>query len=119
MLHLTEEQTAEFYREHELELYFPRLVDHMSSGPIAVYVLEKTNCVREWQQLIGPANVRDAKKHFPLSFRALYGTEMSSAPVANAFHGSDSPTAAKREIRFFFPNGEFNIIKLSIGIDST
>uniref|UniRef100_A0A2S2QNG5 Nucleoside diphosphate kinase n=1 Tax=Sipha flava TaxID=143950 RepID=A0A2S2QNG5_9HEMI len=78
----------------------------MSGGPIAVYVLAKRDCVQEWRRLIGPANVCTAKQRFPFSLRAVYGTESTAAPVANAFHGSDSPTAAKREIRFFFPNSK-------------
>lgn len=106
VLRLSREQAAEFYRDHESELYFPRLVDHMSGGPIAVYVLAKRDCVDEWRRLIGPADVCSAKRCFPVSLRAVYGTESTEAPVANAFHGSDSRAAAKREIRFFFPNSK-------------
>lgn len=104
MLRLTREQAAEFYNEHSLKLYFHRLIEHMSSGPVVVYVLTKKNCVDEWQRLIGPADVSFAKQYFPVSLRAVYGTEPGTDPVANAFHGSDSPDAAKREIQFFFPN---------------
>ncbi len=36
----------------------------------------------------------------PCSIRALYGTDGTQ----NACHGSDSPTSALREIKFYFPN---------------
>lgn len=104
MLRLSRDQAAEFYDEHALAPYFPKLVDHMSEVPIVVYVLSKRNCVEEWLRLIGPANVSHAKRLFPVSLRAIYGTELGPDPVANAFHGSDSPATAEREIKFFFPN---------------
>jgi len=104
VLRLTREQAAELYSEHATQLYFARLTEHMSSGPVVVYALAKKNCVDEWRRLIGPADVSFARRYFPVSLRAVYGTELGTAPVANAFHGSDSPAAAKREIRFFFPD---------------
>jgi len=104
VLRLSRDQAAEFYAEHALAPYFTRLVDHMSGDPIVVYVLSKRNCVEEWQRLIGPADVPRAKRLFPVSLRAIYGAEKGPDPVANAFHGSDSPAAAEREIKYFFPN---------------
>ncbi|XP_003245033.1 probable nucleoside diphosphate kinase 5 [Acyrthosiphon pisum] len=104
VLRLSRDQAAEFYAEHALATYFTRLVDHMSGDPIVVYVLSKRNCVEEWQRLIGPADVPRAKRLFPVSLRAIYGVEKGPDPVANAFHGSDSPAAAEREIKYFFPN---------------
>jgi len=105
VLRLTREQAAELYGEHAPQLYFARLTEHMSSGPVVVYALAKKNCVDEWRRLIGPADVSFARRYFPVSLRAVYGTEPGTAPVANAFHGSDSPAAANREIRVFFPDG--------------
>jgi len=101
---LSRDQVENFYEEHAQAPYFTRFVNHMSGGPVVVYVLSKRNCVEEWQRLIGPADVTQAKRLFPVSLRAIYGTELGSDPVANAFHGSDSPAAAEREIKFFFPN---------------
>ncbi|CAH1716183.1 unnamed protein product [Aphis gossypii] len=106
VLRLSRDQAAEFYDEHALAPYFAKLIDHMSEVPIVVYVLSKRNCVEEWLRLIGPENVSRAKRLFPVSLRAIYGTELGPDPVANAFHGSDSPAAAEREIKFFFPNSK-------------
>uniref|UniRef100_A0A2S2NAC3 Nucleoside diphosphate kinase 5 n=1 Tax=Schizaphis graminum TaxID=13262 RepID=A0A2S2NAC3_SCHGA len=104
VLRLSRDQAAEFYDEQALAPYFTKLVDHMSGAPIVVYVLSKKNCVEEWLRLIGPANVSRAKCLFPVSLRAIYGTEQGPDPVANAFHGSGSAAEAVREIKFFFPN---------------
>jgi nucleoside-diphosphate kinase len=109
VLRLSRDQAAEFYEEQALAPYFTKLVDHMSGAPIVVYVLSKRNCVEEWLRLIGPANVSRAKRLFPVSLRAIYGTEQGPDPVANAFHGSGSPAEAEREIKFFFPNSTRDI----------
>ncbi|VVC35976.1 Nucleoside diphosphate kinase-like domain,Nucleoside diphosphate kinase,Dpy-30 [Cinara cedri] len=109
VLRLTRELVAEFYREHALELYFPRLVDHMSGKPVAVYILSKKNCVDEWRRLIGPADVRLARRDFPVSLRAIFSTKHATDCVANVLHGSDSLEAAKREISFFFPSSKEEI----------
>lgn len=106
-MRLNREQAAEFYGNLAFEMYFPRLIDHMSGGPIVVYVLTKRDCVEEWRRLIGPTNVSYAKQYFPVSLRAIYGEEAGKVSVANAFHGSDTRSAAEREIRFFFPNSIF------------
>jgi len=103
-LRLSRDQATEFYEEHALAPYFTRLVGHMSGGPVVVYVLSKRNCVEDWLRLIGPEDVSLARRLFPVSLRAIYGTEPGLDPVANAFHGSDSAAAAEREIQFFFPN---------------
>jgi len=53
---------AEFYEDHDQAPYFSRLVDHMSGGPVVVYVLCKRNYIEKWQKLIGPADVSRAKR---------------------------------------------------------
>lgn len=79
----------------------------MASGPVVAYVLAKRDGVAEWRRLIGPADVSVAKTDFPSSLRAIYGTRSAAGPVANAFHGSHCPAAARLEIRFFFPDSEW------------
>ena len=48
---------------------------------------------------MGPTNFEIAKKECPSSIRALYASSMTK----NASHGSDSVTAAVRELNFYFP----------------
>lgn len=94
---LTRQQAAEFYGQRFAgDMRLPRMAKHLSNGPIVAYALARRDCVAAWRRLIGPADVPTAKRQFPVSLRAIYG---------DAFHGSRSPTAARREIRFFFPNG--------------
>ncbi|XP_050531325.1 nucleoside diphosphate kinase-like [Daktulosphaira vitifoliae] len=114
ILHLRKEETSDFYREHTSELYFTNLVEYISSGPIVVYVLMKKNCIDEWKRLIGPTNVKYAKKNFPFTLRAKYGIESGNFPVKNGFHGSSNRHAAQNEILFFFPNSEIDDNNLNI-----
>ena len=58
--------------------------------------------IQHWRNLIGPTNVTDARKTAPKSIRALFGDR--SNDMKNAVHGSDSATAAAREIDLIFPS---------------
>ncbi|KXJ18056.1 nucleoside diphosphate kinase homolog 5 [Exaiptasia diaphana] len=97
-VHLTPEQTSDFYAEHYGKMFFPSLVAYMSSGPIMVLVLARENAVPFWKQLIGPTSTQKARDQAPESLRAIYGSD----GTRNALHGSDSITSAEREIHFFF-----------------
>ncbi|XP_058792685.1 uncharacterized protein LOC131665089 isoform X1 [Phymastichus coffea] len=56
-LHLTAEQASEFYCDDYERKEFARLVEYMSSKPIAVYALGKVAAISEWRLLIGPSKV--------------------------------------------------------------
>ncbi|XP_028408300.1 nucleoside diphosphate kinase homolog 5-like [Dendronephthya gigantea] len=99
-VHLTPEQTSDFYAEHYGKMFFPSLVAYISSGPIVALVLGREDAISYWRQLIGPTNTLKARDQAPESLRAIYGTDSQR----NALHGSDSPISAEREIHFFFPN---------------
>lgn len=99
-IHLTPEQTSDFYAEHYGKMFFPSLVAYISSGPIVALVLAREDAISYWRQLIGPTNTLKARDQAPESLRAIYGTDSQR----NALHGSDSLTSAEREIHFFFPN---------------
>ncbi|XP_058792686.1 thioredoxin domain-containing protein 3 homolog isoform X2 [Phymastichus coffea] len=101
-LHLTAEQASEFYCDDYERKEFARLVEYMSSKPIAVYALGKVAAISEWRLLIGPSKVSEARLYAPDSIRARYGTVGDDA--RNAVHGSRDERAAVREIRFFFPD---------------
>ncbi|XP_022087458.1 nucleoside diphosphate kinase homolog 5-like [Acanthaster planci] len=97
-VHLTPEQTSDFYAEHYGKMFFPSLVAYMSSGPIIAMVLARDNAIACWRELCGPTNTNKARETHPDSIRALYGTDDQK----NAVHGSDSQYSAEREIRFMF-----------------
>lgn len=56
-LKLTPEQVSDFYNDKYKREDFARNVLHMSSGPILVFILCKTNAVQEWKNLMGPSKV--------------------------------------------------------------
>ncbi|CAH2037173.1 unnamed protein product [Thlaspi arvense] len=95
---LDKEAASAFYDEHSSRSFFPDLVAYMTSGPVLVMVLEKTDAVSDWRGLIGPTDARKAKISHPRSIRALYGKDSQR----NCVHGSDSTSSAEREIKFFF-----------------
>lgn len=99
-VHLTPEQTSEFYVEHYGKMFFPSLVAFMSSGDILVMILARKNAIKHWRSVIGPTQTSKARDEVPDSIRALYGTDNQR----NAVHGSDSIESALREIHFFFPD---------------
>lgn len=94
--HLTIEEAKEFYSIHRDKDFFESLISFMTSGTIVVYALEKTNAVKDFRNLIGDSDPKEAKAG---TIRHIYGTGMPE----NAIHGSDSNENAKKEILFFFP----------------
>lgn len=99
MLHLSDEKAGGFYEEHRQRGFFKDLVAFMTSGPIVVQVLEGENAVALNRQLMGATNPKEAVKG---TIRA----DFASSIDANAVHGSDSTTSAKREIDYFFKADE-------------
>uniref|UniRef100_A0A663M7P3 NME/NM23 family member 8 n=1 Tax=Athene cunicularia TaxID=194338 RepID=A0A663M7P3_ATHCN len=97
---LTEEQTREFYKEHENQDYFPVLLEQMTSGPTLVLALTRENAVAHWRDLLGPKVVEEAKKENPNSLRAKYAVD--NIPIGQ-LHGSSTPNDAEKELQFFFP----------------
>lgn len=99
MLHLSEEQAAGFYAEHEGKPFYADLCAYMRSGPVMVQVLEGDDAIATNRRIMGATNPAEAD---PGTIRADYAESID----ANAVHGSDSPTSASREISFFFSDAE-------------
>ncbi|XP_054471652.1 thioredoxin domain-containing protein 6 [Anoplopoma fimbria] len=101
---LTEVEAQDFYRHKAEEAGFGDLVQFMSSGPSHILVLSQVegsaNVVPAWRELIGPADIEEARRDQPESLRAQYGTQT----LFNAVHGSEDMDQASRELAFFFPN---------------
>lgn len=94
-VHLDKERAEEFYEMHKGRKFFADLVDMMISGPVVVMVLEKMNGIKSWRELMGDTDPMQAKEG---TIRKQFGVDKGK----NAVHGSDSPEAAEREIKFFF-----------------
>ena len=98
-LQLTKEQAGQFYLVHKERPFYGELIDYMSSGPIVAAILNKSNAVAEYRQLIGATDPTKADEG---TIRKLYAKSIA----ANAVHGSDSNENAKIESDFFFSNLE-------------
>ena len=95
MTHLTKEKAEGFYIEHKERPFFGSLVSFMTSSPVILVVLEGENVVLKNREIMGSTNPAEAEEG---SLRKLYASSIE----ANAVHGSDSLTSAKREIDYFF-----------------
>ncbi|HSG87619.1 MAG TPA: nucleoside-diphosphate kinase [Pseudomonadales bacterium] len=95
MMHLSRDQAAGFYAEHEGRPFFEALLEFMTSGPVVVQVLEGDNAIALNRELMGATNPKDAAAG---TIRADFADSID----ANAVHGSDSPESAAREIGYFF-----------------
>jgi nucleoside-diphosphate kinase len=99
MVHLSKQQAAAFYAEHEGREFYQPLIEFMTSGPIVVQVLQAENAITLYRETIGKTDPAQAA---PGTIRA----DFAESTRYNAVHGSDSPTSAAREIAFFFTDDE-------------
>ena len=98
MLHMSREQGAAFYAEHQGKVFFDELVGFMTSGPCMVMALEGEDAIARNREIMGATNPADAA---PGTLRADFADSFTE----NAVHGSDAPATAAREIGFYFPEG--------------
>lgn len=99
-LTLSREEAEDFYDEHKGKDFFESLVSNMCSGPVMALCLAKEDAVEGWRQMLGPKEVEVAAQEAPDSLRAQFKVEDSDM---NPLHGSDSQTAAAKEIEKIFP----------------
>lgn len=99
MLHLSREQAEAFYEVHRERPFFDALVSFMISGPVMVQALEGENAIAKNRDLMGATNPEEAE---PGTIRADFAETID----ANAVHGSDAEETARREVAFFFEEGE-------------
>ena len=95
MLHLTKEEAEGFYIVHRAKPFYASLTEFMSSGEIAVMILEGENAIEKWRKIMG---VTDPALAEPGTIRHQYGFSVER----NATHGSDAPQTAEWEINYFY-----------------
>ena len=95
LVHLSRQQAESFYEVHKARPFYGSLCDYMSSGPIAIAVLEAEKAIERWRDLMGATDPAKAKDG---TIRKQFGVNVEQ----NATHGSDAPETAAREIGFFF-----------------
>ena len=86
------------YAEHASKPFFPSLLTFITCGPLLSLALEGDEAVAVVRNLVGPT---DGRKAPPGTIRGDFGISRSS----NLVHGSDSPEAAARELKIWFPQG--------------
>jgi len=96
-LRTIDRETAQaHYAEHAGKSFFADVVDFITSGPVVALVAEGERAVEAFRGLAGAT---DPVKALPGTIRGDYAMEVGE----NIVHGSDSPEAAGREIKIFFP----------------
>jgi nucleoside-diphosphate kinase len=96
-LRTIERETAQaHYAEHAGKSFFTDVVNFITSGPVVALVAEGERAIEAFRALAGAT---DPVKALPGTIRGDYAMEVGE----NIVHGSDSPEAADREIKIFFP----------------
>uniref|UniRef100_UPI00358E07B2 thioredoxin domain-containing protein 6-like isoform X2 n=1 Tax=Myxine glutinosa TaxID=7769 RepID=UPI00358E07B2 len=103
---LSEEQVLELYKDQEASETNPELVRSMTSGPSLVLALAKENGVMTWRDMLGPADINEAKVFAPNCLRAQFTVDGASI---NQLHGSADAAAARVELQNLF-NIEHTIV---------
>jgi len=96
-LRTIDRETAQaHYAEHEGKSFFDTVVGFITSGPAVALVAEGERAIESFRALAGAT---DPVKALPGTIRGDYAL----VTAQNMVHGSDSPEAAEREIKIFFP----------------
>ena len=99
MIHMTISEAEGFYAVHRERPFFNELTQFMSSGPVAVSILEGENAVSNHRGIMGATNPAEAAEG---SIRRDYAESLGE----NTVHGSDSLENAVVEIAYFFSQTE-------------
>ena len=98
-IQMTEAQAQEFYSVHKERPFYGELVSFMISGPVVVQVLEGTDAVATYRDVMGATNPADAEE-------GTIRKALAESIEANSVHGSDSDENAAIEIAHFFTEDE-------------
>ena len=91
---ITHREAESLYSVHKGKPFFAELVDHVTSGPVVLMVLQAPNAVETLRKVIGATNPLTAE---PGTIRG----DLSLSITANVIHASDSAENAKRESSIF------------------
>jgi nucleoside-diphosphate kinase len=99
LVRLTRAEAAAFYEVHRGRPFYEDLVAFMTSGPCLPVALERQDAVAHMRTVIGATDPAEAAAG---TVRKVF----AESKGRNAIHASDSPENAKREIAYFFTEGE-------------
>jgi len=92
---ISRREAEDLYRVHRGKPFFRELVEHVTSGPVMLMVIEGPNAVDTVRKLVGATNPLVAE---PGTIRG----DLSTSITANIIHASDSAENARREASIFF-----------------
>lgn len=95
LMRISPELAARHYAEHEGKPFYAGLIQHITSSPVVVGVLEGPNVISVTRALMGPTKPWEAPAG---TIRGDYAVSMG----LNIIHGSDGAESAAREIGIFF-----------------
>jgi nucleoside-diphosphate kinase len=95
MVQLTQPILEQWYAHHKDKPFFPSLCRDMMATPVVAMIVEGENAIEKVFAICGPTDPAQAQ---PGTIRRDFG---ESKPK-NVVHRSDSPEAAKKEMRLLF-----------------
>ncbi len=98
LYNISKKEAETLYAVHRGKPFFQELVDHVTSGPVVLMILEGSNAVEVLRRIIGATNPQSAD---PGTIRG----DLSLSITANMIHASDSLENAKKESAIFFHDG--------------
>ena len=99
MMQITTQLAEQHYAEHRGKPFYPGLVNHITSSPVVLGVLQGPSAIAITRAMMGPTRPADAPAG---TIRGDYGVEVG----LNIIHGSDGPESAAREVGLFFAERE-------------
>ena len=91
---ITHKEAESLYSVHKGKPFFQELVNHVTSGPVVLMILQGPNAVETLRKVIGATNPLAAE---PGTIRG----DLSVSITANVIHASDSAENAKKESSIF------------------
>lgn len=98
-LWLTRAQAEGFYAVHAERSFFNDLCEFMTTGPVVAQVIEGSDAVAKYRDIMGATNPANAAE-------GTIRKEFAESIEANSVHGSDSAENAASEISYFFSRTE-------------
>ena len=95
MITLSKDQAEAFYKVHKGKVFYDKLIEYMTSGPIVIMVLQGVDVIKRYRDLMGKTNPDEAEDG---TIRKLFALNTTH----NSVHGSDSEYNAIIEINLFF-----------------
>ena len=105
---MSREEAERLYSIHKGKEFFERLVEHVTSGPVLLMVIEGRGAVEVLRRMMGATDPLEAE---PGTIRGDYALDITQ----NIIHAADSPERAEEEMRIFFTEDELEKLWEGVG----